>query len=527
MRYIITCFIAIFFIKTALAQVGIGTQNPNTSAQLDVTSTNKGLLPPRMTSAQRDAIPNPSPGLMIFNTTTQTLEIFTSYGWAGLQIQIPARKLLGGAVHEEAYSIQNTTDGGYIVAGLSSTLSGGDITGTNHGGELGGNDYWIVKLDGAKNITWNKLLGGDGTDEARSIQQTPDGGYIVAGYSTSSANGDVTEANHGSYDYWIVKLDVSGNIEWNKILGGTGDDKAQSIDLTADGGYIVAGYSNNFEGGGNVSEETYGGYDYWVVKLDNGGNIIWDNLMGGTGDDVAYSIQQASDGNYIIAGNSASSASNDVTGINHGTASFPTDCWIVRLNASGTVILWNKLLGGSKDDEAQSIEQTPDGGYIVAGFSGSSNNGDVSGINHDLYFNSPDYWIIKLDRFGNITWDKLLGGELWEKAYSIKLTSDGGYIVAGFSTSSANGNVTESNHSNVSTSDYWIVKLDGTGNILWNRLIGGSADDYARAVLQSPDGGYIVAGFTKSSFNGDVTSGNHSGNNDFWIIKLGSTGYLY
>ena len=510
-----------FLALSANGNMGINTVSPHASAVLDVTSTTKGMLPPRMTTVQRDAIANPTPGLMLFNTTTQSLEVFTTYGWYGLQLQLPERKLLGGSGLEEAYCIQQTADGGYIVAGNSTSTVNGDVTAVNHGPSTF--DFWIVKLDANRNITWNKLLGGASDEVATSIQQTTDGGYIVSGYSYSSANGDVTQSNNGLSDYWIVKLNGTGNIEWNKLIGGSGDDKAQSVRQTPDGGYIVAGYSTS-SNTGNVSQVNHGGTDYWIVKLDGSGNIIWNKLLGGTGFEESYDITvQPSDGTYVIAGQSTSSANGDVTGTNHGGV-FPIDYWIVRLDNITGNILWNKLLGGTGEENAQSIQATTDDGYIIAGHSTSSANGNVTGVNHGSVGSSFDNWIVKLDRFGNITWNKLIGGSNWDKAFSIKQTTEGGYVVAGYSSSTTSGDVTGSNHGGT---DYWIVKLDGTGNISWNRLIGGSGSDFPYSVIQTTDGGYIVAGFTNSSFNGDVTSGNHSGGNDYWIIKLGSNGYLY
>jgi|CXWL01.1.fsa_nt_gi hypothetical protein len=511
---------ATFF--TNAQNVGIGTTSPNTSALLDVSSTAKGFLPPRMTTVQRDAIATPSQGLMIFNTTTQSLEIFTAYGWYGLQLQAPARKLLGGTLDEEAYSIQQTTDGGYIMAGYSQSSANGDVTDVNHGGINGTLDFWIVKLDADRNLYWNKLLGGDGNEIVTSIQQTTDGGYIVAGYSNSSANGDVTEINNGNYDYWIVKLDADRNITWNRLIGGSGTDQAQSIRQTIDGGYIVAGFSNS-SNSGNVSEVNHGGYDYWIVKLDGSGNMIWDKLLGGNADEMAKQVIQGNDETFVVAGQSTSSANGNVTGVNHGGI-FPIDNWIVRLNTNGS-ILWNKLLGGNGEDAAQSIQQTTDDGYIVAGYSTSTANGDVTGVNHGSG-GSRDFWIEKLDRFGNITWNKLLGGDNWDQAYSIKQTADDGYIVTGYSNSSTSGDITGSNHGPANSYDYWIVKLNAIGNITWNKLIGGSGEDYSYSIYQAADGGYVVAGYATSSFTGDVNSYNH-GNKDIWVIKLGTNGYLY
>ena len=502
--------------------VGIGTTTPNASAALDVQSTNKGLLPPRMTTIQRDAISSPTPGLIIFNTDTQSLEVFTNTGWFGIKkTNYAIEKLLGG-FFDDGYpfgtqlgspAIQKTTDGGYIVASVSRSSANGDVTGTNHG--FG--DYWIVKLDAGGKITWNKLLGGDGDDTPISIQQTTDGGYIVAGYSYSSANGDVTGTNHGSEDYWVVKLDALGNIIWNKLLGGNQTDVATGIQQTTDGGYIVAGYSGS-SANGDVTGTNHGSGDYWIVKLDALGNTVWNKLLGGTDEERAYSIQQTSDGGYIVAGYSNSSASGNVTGTNHGP-SLTGDYWIVKLGAVGNII-WNKLLGGNGTEAPNSIQQTIDGAYIVAGASNSSANGDVTGVNHG----GNDYWIVKLDASGTILWNKLLGGNNNDLAKSIQQTTDNGYIVAGYSGSSANGDVTGTNHGGLY--DYWIVKLDAAGNISWNKLFGGNLNDVANSIQQqNNNGNYIIAGYSNSSANGDVTGQNH-GQYDYWIVKIDAFGNI-
>jgi hypothetical protein len=404
------------------------------------------------------------------------------------QPAIQWQKCLGGTSYDEAHSVQQTADGGYIVAGFTQS-NNGDVTG-NHGGY----DYWVVKLNSNGNVQWQKCLGGTGDDHSSSVQQTTDGGYIVAG-RTGSNDGDAT-GNHGDWDYWVVKLDSSGNIQWQKCLGGTGSDFASSIQQTTDGGYIVAGYTYSNEG--DVTGN-HGYSDYWVVKLNSSGNVQWQKCLGGTGDDFASSVQQTTDGGYIVAGQTGSN-DGDVTG-NHGYG----DCWVVKLDSSGN-ILWQKCLGGTSVEWAFSIQQTTDGGYIAAGRTGS-NDGDVTG-NHGYW----DYWVVKLDSSGNILWQKCLGGTIDESASSIQQTADGGFIVTGIDLSN-NGDVT-GHHGFY---DCWVVKLDGSGNIQWQKCLGGIGDDAATDVQETTDGGYIVAGATASN-DGDVT-GNH-GASDCWIVKL-------
>ncbi len=329
-------------------------------------------------------------------------------------------KSLGGNIEDLATCVQQTSDSGYIIAGYSFSDSGSFSN--NHGND----DYWIVKLDKAENIQWKKLFGGSSYEYAYCIQQTSDEGYIIAGESSSN-NGNVT-GNHGSGDCWILRLDSLGSIKWEKSFGGTEGDAAQSVQQTSDGGFIIAGSSASKNG--DVSHN-HGQNDYWVVKLNNEGNIDWENSFGGTKDDVAYSVKQTSDGGYIVAG-TTSSNDKDVLGF-HGYY----DYWVVKLNSEGHA-QWTKCLGGLGDDEATSIQQTSDGGYIVAGRAASDNNGDVTG-NHGGY----DYWIVKLDKSGNLKWEKSLGGTDYDIANSIQQTSDGGYIIAGQSLSSngdVNGN---------------------------------------------------------------------------------------
>jgi uncharacterized delta-60 repeat protein len=416
---------------------------------------------------------------------------------AELAPEIEWQNFLGGSDTDEAYSIQQTSDGGYIIAGFSNS-NDGDVSG-NHDDEIDWTygaltyDFWVVKLYANGNIDWQSCLGGSEDDEAYSIQQTSDGGYIVAGKS-SSIDGDVT-GNHGDSDFWVVKLDTNGHIDWQSCLGGSGTDEAHSIQQTSDGGYIVAGFSNSNDG--NVSGN-HGDSDFWVVKLDSNGHIDWQSCLGGSGPDEAYSIQQTSDGGYIVAGKTLS-IDGDVSG-NHGSSDF----WVVKLDSNGHID-WQSCFGGSGPDEAYSIQQTSDGGYIVAGYS-CSNDGNVTGnhIDGGEYW-TYDYWVVKLDASGHIDWQSSLGGYDFDIAYSIQETSDGGYIVAG-ETAGDGGDVTDL------LGGIWVVKLDASGNIDWEKcLVGSYYSSKAHSIQQTNDGGYIVAGL------------NH-GEDDYWIVKLEGEG---
>jgi len=361
--------------------------------------------------------------------------VVNPYGiFYGNSILLPIRTdwqiSLGGSASDETHSIQQTTDGGYIIVGHSHS-NDEDVT-VNHGQS----DYWIVKLTSAGELDWQKALGGNYGDQANSIQQTTDGGYIIAGYS-SSDDGDVSE-NHGQDDYWIVKLTSAGDIDWQKSFGGSSIDRAYCINQTTEGGYIIAGttFSNN----GDVSMN-HGYIDYWIVKLTSAGDIVWQKSLGGSDYDYAYSIQQTIDEGYIVAGYTKSN-DGDVTG-NHGYG----DYWIVKLTSAGDID-WQKSFGGSDFDLANSIQQTTDGGYIIAGYS-DSDDGDVS---ENLGGN--DYWLVKTTSTGELDWQISLGGSDHDRAFCIHQTTDGRYIIAGYS-DSKDGDVS-GNHGN---RDFWIVKF--------------------------------------------------------------------
>lgn len=424
----------------------------------------------------------------------KTLSIFcTTFLFQLIFAQAPIiqwKKSFGGTEFDDAFCIEKTLDGGYIVAGQSNS-NNGDVTG-NHGY----GDYWIVKLNNNGSIQWQKSYGGSNYDFINSIQQTSDGGFITAGNSYSK-NGDV-DGNKGSDDAWIVKLGSTGNIQWKKSIGGSGSDSANSIQQTSDGGYIIAGFSNSNDG--DVSGN-HGKGDFWIIKLSTTGIIEWQKMLGGSDDDFVSSIKTTSDGGYIAVGQSISNNGN-VTG-NHGDF----DIWAVKLAGNGN-IEWQKSIGGSEYEDAYSVQQTTDGGFIIAGYS-NSNDGDVSGNHGDF-----DACIVKLTSNGVIQWQKSIGGNAYEEIGSVICTSDGDYVIAGFSNSN-NGDLTQ----NYGSYDGWIVKLGDNGNLLWQKSFGGSKYDNISSILETADGGYVFAGGSYSN-DGDAT-GNH-GNYDYWVVKLDS-----
>ena len=343
------------------------------------------------------------------------------------------QKTFGGTADDGAFSIAQTSDSGFIVAG-SSTSTNGNVT-INHGL----NDFWIIKLNSSGVLQWQKSFGGSSVEIPYDVRQTSDLGFIIAGYTVSN-DGDVS-GNHGFEDFWILKLNSAGILQWQKCFGGAMDERALSIQQTTDGGYIAGGYTKSTDG--DVTGN-HGDYDYWIIKLSSSGILQWQKCLGGSSSDQGSTVQQTSDGGYIMSGFTAST-NGDVT-FNHGFE----DLWMVKLNSTG-IVQWQKSLGGSGVDQAYKVKQLSGGGYIVGG-SSYSLNGDVTG-NHGGY----DDWIARTDNVGNIVWQVSLGGSSVEECYSISPTTGNGYILAG-GTLSNDGNVS-GNHGDF---DYWIVKLNET-----------------------------------------------------------------
>jgi uncharacterized repeat protein (TIGR01451 family) len=458
--------------------------------------------------------------------------LFLATNYVQAQPDIQWQKTLGGSDMDNGYEIKPTSDGGFITVGESKS-NNGNVSGHHANASPGSTydiDVWVVKTDMFGNIQWQQSFGGTSMDYATDVLQTADGGYIVmcTAYST---DGDVVGSHGGTNDIWILKLDALGNVQWKKCYGGSGFDSGQSIIMTNDGGYMATGFTQSNDG--DVSGN-HGAADLWLLKLDVNGNIVWQKCLGGTGYEGGatgsggsfagfelklISIIQTTDKGYFI-GTSSSSNDGDLTFHNGAVANTNPDYWAVKTDSTGA-IQWQKTLGGSVLDIAYSGFQTADGGYIIAGES-ASNDGDVSG-NHSA---KEDAWIVKFDAVGNVSWKKILGGTGFDRAISISATSDGGYFLGG-ETRSPNGGDVAGNHSGFATSgDAWLVKLDVNGMLQWQKCIGGSSRDIATSCFQAADGGYMIAGWASSS-NGDVightvgtTGSGAAPYNDVWLVKL-------
>jgi len=371
-------------------------------------------------------------------------------------------KTYGGLGDDWATGIVQTIDGGYAIAGYTYSFGAGF------------SDFWLVKADAFGNMEWNKTYGGTGEEGNTifgvSIIQASDGGFVLVGHTDS--------LGAGNSDFWLVKVGAFGNMQWNKTYGGSLYDYATSVVETSDGGYAVVGATFSFGAGR---------YDYWLVKTDNLGNMEWNRTYGGIEDDFASAIIKTADGGFAIAGFTLSYGANpESTG----------DFWLVKTDAYGNVS-WSQTYGGlDYDGELAigwtwdiSVIQTADG-FLLTGPTRSFGNG------------FSDFWLVKANTYGKMQWSQAYGGLTHEFVGSI-VSMSYGYVIAGLTNSFGSG-----------ATDVWLIETDSSGVLLRNATYGGVGDDYAHSIIRTTDGGVAIAGYT-DSFG--------AGAGDFWLIKLRST----
>jgi hypothetical protein len=366
--------------------------------------------------------------------------------------QVTFDRTYGGVLNDWGSSVQETRDGGYILVGSSSSFGPGAL------------DVYLIKTDSLGNDLWFKTYGRTFDDWGYSVQETQDGGFIIAGGTFSTGS--------NTYDVYLIRTDSLGDSLWAKMFAGSSEDWAYSVQETQDGGYILGGWTSSF---GN------GGEDVFVIKTDSAGNLLWMKTYGGSSDERGYSIQETQDGGFIITGwtNSFGAGQNDV--------------YLIRTGSSGDT-LWTKTYGSLDYEYGFSVQETQDGGHIIAGRAFTLTSG------------SFDVYLIKTDSSGNALWTKNYGGIEEDRGTSVQQTQDGGYIVTGWTASYGQG-----------LSDIYLLRTDSSGDTLWTRTFGDTAEERSSSVQETQGGGFIIVGRTSSI---------GAGGTDVYLIKTDGNGMV-
>lgn len=402
----------------------------------------------------------------------------------------------GGSKNDSAQEVVSTSDSGYAVLGFTQSMDGDILDKQNESF-----DFWVLKFNAENEIEWNKTFGGTADDKGSDIIQTTDGGFAILGSSFS--NDEDVSGNQGQNDYWLAKLDASGNILWQKSYGYQGADYGISVIQTSDSGYLVTGVldvtASNGEGNTSRTSNRHAGGDYWAIKLDASGTIEWSKYYGGLFTDTPEGIVETDDNEFIIVGGSDSMD----TDISSNIGSY--DFWVVKISNTGAIV-WEKSFGGDEIDEAWSITKSNDGNFIIAGDT-RSNNVDVSNN-----IGAADLWLIKISTNGELLWEKSIGGTSFDVARDITPTQDGGFLVAGSSRSN-DVDVSENKGQN----DAWAVKIDSNGSIEWEKSVGGTNIDFAYGIVELNNKKVVVVGDTTSN-DEDIIQ--NKGFTDLLIINI-------
>jgi len=418
--------------------------------------------------------------------------------------KIQWEKSYGGKHDDYLMDLKPTPDYGFVLVGSSLSKKSGNKSQDNNG-DL---DYWIWKMKENGDLDWQKNIGGSGSDFLQSIALTNDAGYILAGTSNSDKGFDKEDASIGQDDFWIIKLNAKGEQEWQKTIGGSGQEKLQSIQQTKDGGYIIGGSSSSepsikteFAKNEEKTSINYGNLDYWMVKIDKKGTIEWQQTYGGVYADELRSMEQTIDGGYIVGGYSNSPTSGNKADDNKGIG----DYWVVKIDKKGT-IEWQKTIGGNKDDQLYVVHQTYDKGYILGGNSNSGSSEDKRSDNSS----GTDFWVVKLDQSGKQVWQETYDFGKVDILTSLVENADHTILLGGFAQGEI---VTGKQKAKKGTDDFIALKIDEKGTILWDKIVGSEGKDILKKVIETRDGGYLMAG-TSNPFPSALAN-SQSGTNGF------------
>ncbi|RDC64885.1 T9SS type A sorting domain-containing protein [Adhaeribacter pallidiroseus] len=480
-------------------------------------------------------------------------------------------KTYGGAANDNLQALVATPDGGFLLGGTSASGNTGAKSQPSRGKE----DYWVVKIDSSGTQLWDKTYGTDQSDTFTALIITPDGGYLLGGYTGGGINGDKTEASRDTTgtpyvynDFWVLKLDSQGAKQWDKTIGGKSVELLGGL-INTPGGYLLAGKSSSNSSGDRTAPNYYtidgGRSDVWVVKINEGGQILWDRAYahGILYDNYQANIFATTDGNYLVGGytydddfgvysvfkitpageqlwSNAYGQGDYATNLpmsmvntpdggyllanTNGDYSYSGSYWLQKVDKDGNK-MYTKFFGNGKYNASENyltaLLATADGSYLLGGYSNSNQNAVKSETSKGDF----DYWILKIKEADmppvtDTSWNYRYGGSWHDKLTSTIRTFDGGYVAAGYSRSPKNGDKTQSR---IGLEDYWLLKTDQQGKKLWDKRFGGPRHDFLNQVIQTSDGGYLLAGSSDSGIGGDKTQ-NSQGNRDYWVIRLDKNG---
>jgi len=412
--------------------------------------------------------------------------------------------VLGGMEYEECTGLWPTGDGGCVVIGGSES----GVSGNKSSGNQGSADFWIVRLDGGGTKLWDEAHGGTQLEYPNGVLPSADGGWLVAGQSASDTGGNKSSPRIGGRDFWLVKTDAEGGKDWEAAYGGTGSEICWGLAGGPDH-YLLPGQSASGVSG-NKSSGNAGRQDFFAVKVDSGGGRIWDASFGGADFDWCYAATPTSDDGFLLVGESVSEPGEGKTSPYYGSGE-DGDGWVVKIDANGEE-QWQQSLGGTEGDYLSLAMQTADGGYLVGGASASGSSGNKTSGNNGFW----DWWLAKLDASGTVLWDKVYGGDQSDYLKGL-LPFANGYLLYGTSWSGATGDKSDPSHGE---SDYWLVHIDRMGNKLADWSFGGEEEDYAVEAFQpSSDGGFLLGGYSESPATGNKTLGTF-GSFDYWVVKI-------
>lgn len=416
--------------------------------------------------------------------------------------------IYGSSSIEYLNEILLAEDGRLIIAGRSSS---GLIEGWKSQTTRGSADFWVVNAEKNGDILWDKTYGSSGADILSDILLLEDGGYLLAGSSDSNAGHEKTEDRRGpvsNEDYWIVKIDEDGNKIWDRTYGGELDDYLASVVALPDGGFLLGGSSTSFASY-DKSQDHHWEHDYWLVRTDAEGDILWDKIYGGkgenfTGDDYLTKILPLENNRFLLFGRSESDAGYEKSEESRGRYDF----WVVMIDDAGNKI-WDRTYGGTGDELPGDAIALDDGGFLLGGYSNSAPGGEKSAPAGA----EGDYWVLRLNAEGEPLWDQTYRSDGLDYLAKLHQTSDGGFLAFGFSFGDASFEKTTANRGD---EDGWVVRFDSTGRFLWDANLGGNDEDRLVSAIALSDQRFML-GFTSASDPGFEKTQEPRGRTDYWV----------